>query len=39
MEKIVKMINGTIHTLGCTLQCEYCYLAQRGTKMMEIFLH
>lgn len=32
MEKIVKMINGTIHTLGCTLQCEYCYLAQRGYK-------
>lgn len=32
MEKIVKMINGTIHTLGCTLKCEYCYLAQGGYK-------
>lgn len=30
MEKIVKMINGTIHTSGCTLCCEYCYLAQAG---------
>lgn len=30
MEKIVKMINGTIHTSGGTLCCEYCYLAQAG---------
>lgn len=28
MDKIVKMINGTIHTSGCTLKCDYCYLAQ-----------
>ncbi len=27
-DKIVKMINGTIHTSGCTLNCDYCYLAQ-----------
>ena len=28
MENIVKMINGRIHTAGCTLSCDYCCLAQ-----------
>ena len=32
MEQIVKMINGVIHTSGCTLSCEYCYLAQANYK-------
>lgn len=32
MEKIVKMIDGMVHTSGCTLRCEYCYLAQNNCK-------
>lgn len=32
MEKIVKMIDGMVHTSGCTLRCEYCYLAQNNYK-------
>ena len=28
MENIAKMINGRIHTAGCTLSCDYCCLAQ-----------
>lgn len=35
MDKIVKMINGTVHTLGCNLKCEYCYLAQGRYKNDE----
>lgn len=28
MDKVVKVINGLIHTSGCTLRCDYCYLVQ-----------
>lgn len=32
MEKIVKRINGMIHTSGCNLRCDYCYLSQSSYK-------
>lgn len=32
MEKIVKVIDGLIHTSGCNLQCSYCYIRQMKLK-------
>ena len=30
MEKIERYIHGTINTLGCNLNCNYCYLKLQG---------
>lgn len=39
MEKIVKMINGTIHTSGARCAVNIVIWRRRATRMIKKFLH